>query len=219
MKIKNFQRTKKLKISCVPKTQSVFKDAKNLRFLSMNRKAIQLSVNFMVILIITLIVFGMAMYLLNMFFGTAKEIKENIDTQTENEIQRVLFSGERVAMPINRKEIKRGSSGVFGLGILNVESGPEFTIKIESGPLILQDNTKIESDQVDPKLGFLPEYKKTVKNNEHVVVSVPVRVPRGAAVGTYILDLYVCDCDTLNCCSSVADTYDGTVHKIYVNVD
>jgi len=214
MKIKNFQRTKKLKISCVPKTQSVFKDAKNLRFLSMNRKAIQLSVNFMVILIITLIVFGMAMYLLNMFFGTAKEIKENIDTQTEKEIQRVLFSGERVAMPINRKEIKRGSSGVFGLGILNVESGPEFTIKIEHGPLI-QNNEIVDPNPTTLKI--LQEYNKTIKNNEHVVVPIPVRVPRGAAVGTYILDLYVCDCDVCSC--DIGNTYDGTVHKIYVNVD
>jgi len=38
MKIKNFQHTKKSKISCVPKTQGVFEDAKNLRFLSMNKK-------------------------------------------------------------------------------------------------------------------------------------------------------------------------------------
>ena len=37
MKIKDFQHTKKSKISCVPKTLSVFKDAKNLGFLSMKK--------------------------------------------------------------------------------------------------------------------------------------------------------------------------------------
>lgn len=40
MKIENFQYTRESKISGVQKTQSVFKDAKNLRFLSMNKKGI-----------------------------------------------------------------------------------------------------------------------------------------------------------------------------------
>ena len=38
MKIKNFQHTKKAKLSGIPKTQSVFKDTKNQRFLSMKTK-------------------------------------------------------------------------------------------------------------------------------------------------------------------------------------
>lgn len=181
----------------------------------MNKKAIELSINFMVILIITIVVFGMAMYLLKMFFGTAEEIKRNIDTQTEGEIQRVLFSGERVAMPVNKKDIRRGSSDVFGLGILNINADPDFTIKIESGPLILKDNTQIASPS--PGLAFLSEYKKTVKNNEHVIVSIPIRVPRGAAVGTYIINVYVCACSGSGCCSS-SNSYDGTVHKVYVTV-
>jgi len=193
-----------------------FKSLKQVSNFINNKKAIQLSINFMVILIITLVVFGMAMYLLNMFFGTARDIKENIDTQTENEIQRVLFSGERVAMPINRKEIKRGSSGVFGLGILNVDvDPPEFTIKIEEG-ILVQNNQKTDPDPTPPE--FVSDYKKTIRNNEHVVVSVPVRAPRGSLVGTHILNLYVCDCGSPDCCSSITETYDGTVHKIYVNV-
>lgn len=191
----------------------------------MNKKAIELSVNFMVVLIITLVVFGMALYLLKLFFGTAQQMKQNIDTQTEREIQRLLFTGEMVAIPINQKEIKRGSSEVFGLGILNVNSGPEFTIKINQGPLILKDGTK--DDSPDP-LGFMTEYTKTIKNNEHVIVPVPVRVPRGASIGTYILDLCVFDeatilsyaPTTLNCVTVDIDkTYDGAMHKIYVNVN
>lgn len=187
---------------------------KDFLILVKNKKAVELSINFMVILIITLVVFGMSLYLLKMFFGTAQEIKENINTQTENEIQRLLFSGERVAIPINKKEIKRGSSAVFGLGILNVNAGVGFTVAISQGPLILRDNTKI--DNPNPGLGFLSEYKKTVKNNEHVIVSIPVRVSRGAVVGTYILNVYVCSCTGTGCCN-LANSYDGNVHKVYIN--
>lgn len=51
VKIKNFQHTKKSKISCVPETQSVSKDAKNLRFLSMKKYI--LSIMLLVVLVLS----------------------------------------------------------------------------------------------------------------------------------------------------------------------
>ena len=180
----------------------------------MNKKAIELSINFLVILIITLVVFGMAMYLLRMFFNTADAIKDNIDTQAEKEIQRILFTGERVAMPIKEKTIKRGSSDVFGLGVLNINSGPSFKIVIEDGPIILKDNTRLDVNAGN-RLGYISEYVKTISNNDHTIVSIPVRVPRDADIGKYILNVKVYDCGDGSSCES--ETYDDSVHKIYIN--
>lgn len=185
----------------------------------MNKKGIELSVNFMIVLIITLVVFGMAIYLLKMFFSTAVEIKENIDTQTEEEIQRVLFSGERVAIPVNKKEIRRGSSEVFGIGILNVDnSGPDFTVRIDLGKVIALDGIS----DFDSNLAVKKEYEKEIKNNQHVIISMPISSPRDSLIGTHIVNVCVfntADCPCVCEKNQIDKTYDKSLHKIYVTVD
>jgi hypothetical protein len=76
MKIKNFQRTKKSKISGVLKTQSVFKHAKNPRFLSMMKKAQSLSITTVVIAILAVLVMAVLFFVFTGRMGLfTKEIQ------------------------------------------------------------------------------------------------------------------------------------------------
>ena len=189
------------------------------------KKGIWLTANFFVIIIISITSLGMGIYLTNKFFGVAKDIQENIDRDTEEEIERLLYDGKRVSIPFNRKEVRRGNAEVFGLGILNtLDSGPSFTVGIEDGPLIMVDGT--QEDPPSTLLGFVSQRQRNIKNNEFAILSISVNVPRTNLIGTYVLNVYICNgtvgdgnCDGKLSGQDYSDElYDGFVHKIYVKV-
>ena len=180
------------------------------------RAAIELSVNFIVIIIISLVVLGMGVYLVNRFVSEASDIKEELDIETEKQIMDLLSSGDRVAFPINKKTIAKGHGEVFGLGIFNILGEEKtFTVDLEQGIFIEKgatesDDTWPSSEPVPvPVPVFIASRSKEIKNNEQVVLSIPVNVPKGTPSGTYVIDVNV-KYDT--------DKEYGTTQKIYVIV-
>ena len=190
-----------------------------------NKRGIELAVNFFVIMIISLVILGMGIYLVSLFFKTTEELKTNLDEQTSKEIQKILFEGKRVAIPLSNTELKRGKGHTFGLGILNILGETKnFKVHIGDGPIIKSDNTQINEDQNGyTPLEHIQDNIKEIQNNEQEITGVPVRVPRSAQLGTYVLNVYVCNCTTTQICTSLPcdtaeQTYDNSVHKIYVKV-
>lgn len=86
-----------------------------------NKKAIELSVNFIVILILAIATFSLAVALTYNIFAKAYKLKADIDSETKAQIGSLLDSGEQVALPAPRLRIQAGRNDVFGLGILNTE--------------------------------------------------------------------------------------------------
>jgi hypothetical protein len=87
----------------------------------MRKKAsFQLSVNFIVIIIICLVIFIFSMFFIRRFFSHAEDLKLIWDERTESEIERILDDGSRVAIPFDKKTIVAGEYNKFGIGILNV---------------------------------------------------------------------------------------------------
>ena len=159
----------------------------------MNKKAMELAVNFIVILIISIVVFGMGLYFLKGFFGFATEQTEQLDINTEKMIQNILLDGSKVAVPLDKKTVNRGSSAVFGVGILNILGDKEnFSITLNNSLIIDKQGVPVDiSPLEDPYLEFLSDYSRIVEANEQAIISIPIRVSRGAKSGTYIVDLDV----------------------------
>ena len=87
----------------------------------MNRKAaVELSVNFLVILIICIVILASSIYITKKFFTHAVNIKDIYDERTEKEIERLLDDGSKVAVPFDKKTIGNGEFDSFGIGIMNV---------------------------------------------------------------------------------------------------
>lgn len=173
----------------------------------MNKKALQLSVNFIVMLILAVVMFGFAITLTYNFWGKAEQMKTDIDAQTETEIERALIgTGARVALPLNSKTILPDGHAVFGLGILNVDVDSNlFFVEVEGAE-------KIDRDWLE----FLyPQGGITVKNNERKKVGIAVKVKGGAPKDTYIANVCVCVDSVINCCDKL---YGGALNKIYVRV-
>ncbi len=181
------------------------------------RGAIELSANFIVMLIISIVVFGFAIYMVTRIFGFAEDERLRLDQQTESMIESALDRGDRVFIPRERRTSYPGDTQVFGMGILNVlgSGNPEDTFGVivnftraydKSDNPICSDATCINdmnknlltagTSTVNNK-GLYTE--KTIKNNDKTTFLIGVKIPNDKKSGTYIYNLYVAyDIDNSN---------------------
>jgi hypothetical protein len=147
-----------------------------------NKKAIQLSVNFIVILIIALVVFAFGVNFMYDLITKADEIREDVDESTQREIEAALTSGDIVSIPINHKDTKPGNSVNFGLGIFNIEKTQSFTIEM-SFESAYSSRTKAPIS-VNGDEWIIQEYGPyELPKNEQKIVGLPIRVPRNIESG------------------------------------
>jgi hypothetical protein len=150
--------------------------------------AIGLSINMIVMVLISLAILSAGVVLLNKFVSGAEDIKDQLDKRTEERLNDIVVSqGKRVALPFYTSNVKRGGEHVFGIGILNTgDVGNEFTLSVESIKLISptgEDLTSVAGDfsnwaRYDQDVLIIDEGK-------HLKKSILVKVPKGAVSGTY----------------------------------
>ncbi len=190
-----------------------------------NRKsALQLSVTFLVTLIICIAVFSFSMVILKKFFTHADKIKATFDDRTEREIEKMLIDGT-IAIPFDKKTIASGKYNSFAIVILNVlkTTGQEdtFNISIKFDEAFGKNNEPIKSNQPDEWLkttsgagvnGSGVSIIKTIKKNEQERFLLGAEVPKNTKQGTYIFNLNVTHFDL-----NKWILYDK-LHKLYVEV-
>lgn len=169
-----------------------------------NRKAsLELSINFIVMLIIAVVVFGFGIYFLSTLGQGASMAAQQISQDSEMQIQALLDSGEQIIVYPEQKEVKRGDSAAFGVGVLNIlrVAEAEFAIGVECSSFTAKDGTPGSCpDQSDLEdwtfkhfIAENPEPRTyTVKRNENQMISLPIKASGDATPGTYVFDVYVC---------------------------
>ena len=86
----------------------------------MNRGAFELSASMLVILILSVVIFGGGLYMVGRFFWVSDDIERGVLEQNRREFEnRLMQSGEPVSIPFNKAKILIGESKPFALGILN----------------------------------------------------------------------------------------------------
>jgi hypothetical protein len=177
----------------------------------MNRKGIELSINFIVIIIISIAIFGMGLYFVSTIFIGADKMTTIISEQEETQLEKRLMTGrEKVVIPVETKTIKRGETTVFGIGIFNTEGDTKtYSIEVTKGPMYKEDR----SIELTPTPGLQTEdpVDQTIKNNEYKIAKLTVKAPPQADKGRYQLNVQVKNVATGN-------PYD-TIRLIYVNVN
>ena len=112
---------------CIYKVKNCKKKFRN--FLN-NKKGFELSIGFIVMLIIVLIVFMGSIYFIKEFFYKAEELKYEIERSTQEQIESLLQQGSLVSLPVNMKETNIGKGLTFGLGIRNVGDTKGFRLVV-----------------------------------------------------------------------------------------
>lgn len=175
----------------------------------LSKKAIELSLNFIVILIISLVVFGFGVNFISNLSSKATELQELTINELDDRIGDLICEGsERVCVGIDRKTIKRANFDIFGLKIINILDSQSFDIIITrptpSG--YTKNKAEIQSDNLiwNPKARSI-----NLDKNEERTLGIGIQVPSNAVPGTYILNIEI-------------KTADGKpyspVQKLYVDV-
>jgi len=162
------------------------------------RAAIGLSVETLVIIIISLVILSGGIALLYQFIGGAEEIKTQLDQKTQEELERLLVGqGKKVALPLHVATIARGDSHVFGLGILNTfDLADTFFITVQLQKIADEKGVDVTA-QVDLKAvegwalyNTAPIAIESNANNKEVIL---IQVPRNALIGNYVFVAKVFD--------------------------
>jgi len=185
-----------------------------------SKKGLELTINFLVIIIISLVMLGLAGIFFKKFFTGASQVQADYDKQTEEELKSLLVQGKKVAIPFTRKEVQGGQHAVFGLGVLNVLGHyEEFEVLVECTKFIDYEgfdsncNLEYEDPQVDSPL--------KLDNNQHAMTSILILTDKEDESGTYIFNVCVCegDCNPpFDCDSDINNLYDDHIHKLYLKV-
>lgn len=162
------------------------------------KKGMELSINFIVMLVLAIAVFSGGLMFANKFFRQAGDTKAVLDSQAQRQIAALLDDGSPVVLPISTKEIRRSKHDTFGLGVLNVEDAQTFTVgweflrAVELPPgraTLCNVGSNCDSDPTT----WITQGKDTfeLKRNEKTQILFLVDVPSNAERGNYIYKITV----------------------------
>ncbi|MBS3127040.1 hypothetical protein J4228_02650 [Candidatus Woesearchaeota archaeon] len=189
----------------------------------MRRKsaAIELSVNMLVMIIISLVVLGLGIAFLYQLLGEATIGQQDLDQRLQEELERLLIDeGQRVAMPLFTADVQRGERHIFGLGILNIGgAGKSFVVKIELDSVFDAQKKEITLENKDTLADMWLLYPQDIislQEGGHKIESILVNVPKTAVPGQYIFKARVFALENLDE-SGEPEQY-GTTQTFVVNV-
>ena len=177
------------------------------------KKAIELSLNFLVTIIIALVIFGFGIKFIYDIATKSENLKDMTLDQIDKKIEGLVCeSTDRVCIVPTRRVIKRGNVGFFGMKIVNVisdaESNEFFFGDIRVSRMVRKDKTETEDPNILDKIDFKHRVSVEIKKNEERDIGIGVEVDREAPSGTYVVDIEIED---------ALNEYGG-IYKIYVEV-
>lgn len=157
-----------------------------------NKKGIELSVNFVVGLILAMALFGVGLTIFGKFFFQAEEMKSNLNIQTRKELEQIMMSSsEQVIIYPSKLTIPKGNSDIFGVGVLNIgQSTITFTIGTQLINCYDRGGNTISCD-LDAITSIQQLKSRTLEPNKREIVEIPVRVKQDTGSGKYALEVTV----------------------------
>lgn len=200
----------------------------------MNQKGLELSVTMIVLLIISVLIFILAISFLWNWYGKAETLKAEIDRQSEEQILSALRQGNSlVSVPINVKQTQRGDSVVFGVGVRNVAADNMFSGAISFADAYLPDgsrNPDVDRDFIDENwlgnFNIINDF--SLKRNEMKVLPLLVKAgnqvtpSKGTPLGDYVFDVCIFSGDNLGYCDNSLlgsdNLYSNRIYQLTVRV-
>ncbi len=184
----------------------------------MNKKAaIELSVNFIVGMIIGIALFSFGIYFISSLLNIEPQLPDYSD-----EAERACVSrGESVCLLEKTQTIRVRKYGYYGLvinNLLGVET--DFKPIVEFSYGMSEDGD--EFDSLPPGDKWFNEVRRfTIDNNDYVAHTITFTVPGGTDPGDYVFNVYVCydgASDNSDVCPSGFRTLYGPVNQLTVRV-
>jgi hypothetical protein len=159
----------------------------------MKKGAIELSLNFLIIIIISVIILAFGINFVRKMVGGVDDIVPNLDQSIIKEIEKITVGNNRVAIVFNSQEIRRGQSHLFGLGIKNAFPTPDDrTFDVSYSFRSARDPSM--NNILNPKSNFdikTPEPEITIDSDQRGYSRFWIIAKKNATPGEYIIDVTV----------------------------
>lgn len=189
-----------------------------------NKRGIELSINFLVAIILAIVVFGMGLYIANMIFGGGTDIvNKNWDDFDKEVGELSCYASDNVCIHIKSVNAERGSFKTLAVTVKNgLREMKQFRLIVANTRYI--DPTGESHTTGFEKLnlfGLDTGRIETLDKSEKKTFGIGVDVPKTAESGSYTLDVRVlfADADADPSDPAVWEAYTPNPYKIYVNVD
>ncbi len=170
------------------------------------RKGMEMSINFLVVLILGIAMLSLGIWLLGDFFGSLHEFDKAI-SEREKEQMLTLIGDRDVMIYPETLTISTGKTNSFLIGVHNRLPGPSkefipivrFKYAIDKTEVDICDETSTGTCSPsapgggDPNLWLLPMGSLPVENTETGVFKLIVKVPKGIRSGNYLFEVCVED--------------------------
>jgi hypothetical protein len=179
----------------------------------MDKKAsFELSMNFIVIIIISLVLMGIGIKLISMIWGKSTTTVGEMDKYMSDKLASVLDDGSLVASYPSRVTANRKKMVQLGVGVRNElgSEGPtDFTISVE-----WDDRNSPSCDEADEMEILYSKQPFPINNNEKQFKLIGLTMPGVCTKGTHIFNIYACT-GSDECFRESPDRY-GEIQKIFV---
>ncbi len=183
-----------------------------------SKRGIELSINFLVVVVLGLAFLSMGIIAFNKFFREAEALKVAFDERTQAELETALSRGEKVSIPFTEKKVFAGETAIFGLGILNIIGNNQlFVVDVRCDEFIPRGKNLPEScSELDNNLLYTPRH--TLKNNQQQKLPVAISTQKNTKGGIYILNVCVCTGGCICNGPPYPSNLYQELHKIYLTV-
>lgn len=191
----------------------------------------ELSMTVIVLLIISVIIFILAIGMITNWFGKAEKLKGELDRQTEEQILSALRQGNNlVAIPISIKAAKRGDGVNFGAGVKNIGPNRQFSMSLGfSGAYSPEGREYNNVDKVYVEENWLGAFKDVppFELSRNQVKPVPIvimaanEVAQGITTpkGDYVFNVCVWQGPSQDCDVSMLDqVYSKRIYQVTLRV-
>ena len=175
----------------------------------LKKGAVELSMNFLVIIIISITIFGFGVYFISNLASTATDITKMTTSELDSRINNLVCEGsDRVCIGTEKKVIQKKNFDVFGIKIFNILATPNFNVNVANIQLLEPGSTDLKP--APNSLNINPSNRDvSINQNEERTIAIGVQVLPTAKSGTYILDVKI---------QAGSIDYGAKTYKLYVVV-
>lgn len=181
----------------------------------MNRKgAIELSANFIVVIVISIVILVGGIALFYKIYHVADDNKDAISAQIEEDIKSMMLqSGARVAVYPRELTLDIGGSDAIGLGITNIYGEQKIFTMIVDVTYFADSETPGRHIEGEESLKFYSTkpgaLNAVIAPGDQKVSTIILNIPKGSSKGQYIYTIAVTENDNADV------VYDNV--QVYVN--
>ena len=179
-----------------------------------SKKGMELSINILTIMIITIAIFVMAIAFLVTMGSKADDAKAQLEEEAIRQLEQNVAPGTKVAVLRDTMKVDPGDTVTFNIYVLNILPGTaKFDFEVSIGEAFDPRGQTI-SDSLDLTDVFIPS-PLVLEKNEHGTKKILVMVPGNKQKGRYVININVVCQENAQCPD---DSYDGYAHKLFLDV-